>query len=202
VMSRGNPTFFDIGANIGAYTLIASEIPNALVVSIEPHPYTFSLLQQNIELNSRDNVMCLNIAVSNIEGTVQFSDYSEASINRVLRPGELESQSLSVPCRRIDDVCHGIRMEPDVVKIDVEGHEQHVLEGFGNLIGKAQIIFIERGESPELRWILQAAGYNGPWFVHFKHKTFSKSTQMRAEDPIYVLQGFMTELVQMNFVFD
>jgi FkbM family methyltransferase len=201
VMSRGNCTFFDIGANIGAYSLIASEFPHTFVVAIEPHPSTFLLLRQNIELNFRDNVLCLNIALSDFGGTVLFSDYSEASINRVLKPGESEPKCLSVSCQRLDDVCLGLQMEPDFVKIDVEGHEQHVLEGFGNLFGKAKMIFIERGENLELRGILQSAGYNGPWFIHFKDKNFSKSTRTRAEDPIYIQPDFMSELIRLHFIF-
>jgi FkbM family methyltransferase len=201
VMSRGTPTFFDVGANIGAYTLLASEFPNTFVVAIEPHPSTFSLLKQNIDLNSRDNVICMNIAFSDSEGIVLFSDYSESSINRILKPGEMESKSICVACQRFDEVCLGLQMEPNFIKIDVEGHEQHVLEGFGSLIDKAKMIFIERGEYPELRSILQCAGYNGPWFVHFRNKTFLKSTQTRAEDPIYIRPDFMAELVNLNFVF-
>lgn len=200
VMSHGNPTFFDIGANIGAYTLLASEFPNAFVVALEPHPATFSLLKQNIELNARDNVFCLNIAVSDAEGSVLFSDYSELAINRVLMPDETESKSLSVSCQRIDEVCLNLQIEPDFVKIDVEGHEQQVLEGFGCLAGKAKMVFIERGECPELRSILQTAGYNGPWFVHFKNKTFSKLPQTRREDPVYIEPQYVSELRAMNFI--
>jgi FkbM family methyltransferase len=199
MMSRGNPTFFDIGANIGAYTLLASEFPNAFVVALEPHPSTFSLLKQNIELNFRDNVLCLNIAVSDTEGSLLFSDFSELAINRVLMPGEMEPKSLSVICQRLDEICLGLQMEPDFVKIDVEGHEQQVLEGFGSLAGKAKMIFIERGDTPELRSILQGAGYNGPWFVHFKNRTLSKSTQTRREDPIYIEQQYVSELRAMSF---
>lgn len=201
VLSRGHYRFFDIGANIGVYTLLASEFPNAFVIAIEPHPSTFSLLKQNIELNARNNVMCLNIAVSDASGTLSFTDYSESTLNRVLKPGEMQQKRLCVPCLRFDEVCLDLEMEPDLVKIDVEGHERSVLEGFGNLIGLAQMIFIEHGVSPELRGILQSAGYNGPWFVHFKNKVFSKSAQSRPEDPIYLKPNFINELVKLDFVF-
>src|SRR5579862_3264367 len=45
VLSQGQNTFFDIGANIGSYTLIASEAPDTQVISIEPHPASFVLLR-------------------------------------------------------------------------------------------------------------------------------------------------------------
>src|SRR5579862_4517451 len=62
VLCKGEDTFFDIGANIGTYTLIASECADSEVVSIEPHPQTFALLKRNVELNARKNVICLNLA--------------------------------------------------------------------------------------------------------------------------------------------
>jgi FkbM family methyltransferase len=200
VMSQGNPTFFDIGANIGAYTLIASEFPNVLVVSIEPHPHTFSLLNRNVELNSRSNVTCLNIAVSKADGVVFFSDYSESCLNRVLKPEEMESKSLRVACQRIDEVCLGLKLEPDFVKIDVEGHEPHVLEGFGNLIGKTKMFFIERGERPEISVFLEDAGYSGPWFFHYKQNRMRKDKQPREEDSIYIELQYLAELKRMGIV--
>src|SRR5215472_13101794 len=45
--------FIDIGANIGSYTLVASEQPSARVLSIEPHPLTFAHLERNIARNRR-----------------------------------------------------------------------------------------------------------------------------------------------------
>jgi FkbM family methyltransferase len=198
VMSRGNPIFFDIGANIGAYSLIASEIPTASVVSIEPHPYTFSLLKRNIELNSRGNVICLNIAVSDSDGSLLFSDFSESCLNRVLKPEEMNSRSLRVACQRIDEVCLGLKTVPDFVKIDVEGHEPYVLQGFGNLIGKTRMFFIERGERPQIRTFLQGAGYSGPCFFHFKKNRMGKDKQSREEDSIYVELQYLPELKRMG----
>jgi FkbM family methyltransferase len=198
VMSRGNSTFFDIGANIGAYTLIASEIPAASVVSIEPHPYTFSLLKQNIELNLRSNVICLNIAVSDTDGPVLFSDYSESCVNRVLKPEETEPQSFRVQCQRIDEVCAGLKTRPDFVKIDVEGHELHVLEGFGKRIGETKMFFIERGERAEVRNLLQTAEFSGPWFFHCKQKRMRKNKQAREEDSVYVGSQYLPELRELG----
>ncbi|HTC61941.1 MAG TPA: FkbM family methyltransferase [Candidatus Saccharimonadales bacterium] len=200
VMSLGNYTFFDIGANIGAYTLIASEISHASVVSIEPHPYTFSLLKRNVEINSRNNVICLNVAVSDADGAVLFSDYSESCLNRVLKPEEIEPQSLRVACQRIDEVCIGLKTEPDFVKIDVEGHEPRVLAGFGNLIGKTKLFFIERGERPEIRTFLEDAGYSGPWFFHLKQNLMRKDKQPREEDSIYIAPQYLPELKAVGIV--
>src|SRR5437016_9206062 len=49
-------TFVDVGANIGTYTLVASEVPTARVISVEPHPGTFIQLVDNVRRNGRGNV--------------------------------------------------------------------------------------------------------------------------------------------------
>jgi FkbM family methyltransferase len=199
-LSFGGSTFFDIGANIGTYTLISSELPYAQVVSIEPHPTTFVLLRLNVELNARENVLCLNLALSDIEGELPLSDYFHSELNRILKPGEGAGGDLCVPARRFDAICREIDLCPDFIKIDVEGSEQSVLEGFGAYLGEAKAIFIERGEAPELQRMLQSAGYNGPWFCHFRRRVLSKRKQARPEDPIYLGQNFLSQLKEMEFV--
>jgi FkbM family methyltransferase len=200
VLSRVRGTFFDVGANIGVYTLIGSESQNTQVVSIEPHPGTFALLKLNVELNSRSNVLCLNLALSSEPGQVRLSDYQESAINRVVTPGDGESRTLSVTAQRFDQLCSDLDLDPDFIKIDVEGHEETLLQGFGNRLGEAKLICIERGETPDLRGLLQSAGYSGPWYCQFKKRRLSKRKQARPEDPIYVGQSFLRDLREMNFV--
>jgi FkbM family methyltransferase len=198
ILSSVHGTFFDVGANIGAYTLIASESPNTHVVSIEPHPSTFALLQLNVELNARRNVLCLNLALSDNDGDAPLSDYSESAINRVLKPGETEEPNLLVPCRRLDTLCYELGLAPTFLKIDVEGYEEAVLEGFGELASDAKLIFIERGDCLELRSVLQHAGQNGPWFFHFRQRRFSKERQARPEDPVYFSPDFIFTLRELG----
>ena len=44
--------FWDIGANVGAYSLIAARVTKATVLAFEPSAQTFSLLVKNVELNN------------------------------------------------------------------------------------------------------------------------------------------------------
>ncbi len=50
LLAHWGGVFVDVGANIGSYTLVASEIRRARVISIEANPRTFAILQQNIQL--------------------------------------------------------------------------------------------------------------------------------------------------------
>jgi FkbM family methyltransferase len=198
LLSRGKNTFFDIGANIGSYTLIASEVADATVVSIEPHPETFALLEQNVRRNGRDNVVCLKVALSGEEGEVRFTSDSESSTNRVVQAEENGEGKLRVPCRRLDAVCRELKLVPDLIKIDVEGYEVAVLKGFGEFTNAAKLIFIEGGERAKVRSWMDAAGYSGPWFPHFKRKLLSKEKQGRPEDPVFVHKEFLRALHGMN----
>ncbi|GAH51067.1 unnamed protein product, partial [marine sediment metagenome] len=58
-----NSVFFDVGANIGSYALIASEQAGR-VVCFEPNPTAFRCLCENLSLNGRDNVNAINCAIS------------------------------------------------------------------------------------------------------------------------------------------
>jgi FkbM family methyltransferase len=199
VLGRGESTFVDVGANIGSYTLIAAELPNVRVVSIEPHPATFALLAQNVHLNGRSNVKCLNLALSAWDAETHFTDEAESSLNRIVSGENEEGGRLRVPCRRLDGLCRDLNFTPEFIKIDVEGQECAVLDGFGNHKSSAKIIFIEGGENPDVQRWMEAAGYSGPWFSHFNRRILSGERQKRPEDPVYVRRDFLPELKRMNF---
>ena len=199
LLARGENTFFDIGANIGTYTLVASECPDACVISIEPHPATFELLEQNVRRNTRSNVHCLNLALSDRDGYVSLSDRPESAINRILKSDEIAEKHVHVPCRRFDGLCLELGLRPDFIKIDVEGYEKEVVEGFGMLMGAAKLMFIENGERDDVRRLMQSSGYSGPWYCHFRRGVLSKERQPRTEDPIYLGPDFVPTLRGMNF---
>jgi FkbM family methyltransferase len=194
LLSSGNPTFVDIGANIGSYSLIASEAPNAKVVSIEPHPRTFGALLENIKRNERHNVTCLNLAISRLEGVLELTDLGESSINRIVSSRAVRSGTLQVLAKPFHAVCDEFGIHPDFIKIDVEGHERAVLDGFGELQSRVKVILIEGGEGPAVRNWMHLAGFEGPFFFEFKKHQLGVRKQERPEDPIYVHGNFIPQL--------
>jgi len=198
VLSAGPAAFVDVGANIGSYTLVASEVTTASVFSIEPHPATFAMLLRNVNRNRRTNVTCLNVALSDCEGQVLFTDRAGSSVNRVLGSSENGETFLPVPCRTLDSACREFGIQPDIVKVDVEGHEGQVLAGFRQFLPRTKLVLIEGGEQPNTRSILNAVGFLGPVYFHFTRSAFLPFRQRRAEDPVYVNQRHLEEFKGMG----
>lgn len=194
LLSKGNRTFVDVGANIGSYSLIASETANAKVVSIEPHPRTFGALVENIRKNKRQNVTCLNLAISRQESVLELTDLRESSINRIISSREAPVPTMRVQAKPFHAICKELGIAPDFIKIDVEGHEREVLDGFGEWESPAKIIFIEGGEGASVRGWMYRAGFEGPYFFQFKRYQLGAEKQARLEDPIYVHKSFLPQL--------
>ena len=107
--------FYDIGANIGAYTLYAAKARSVPVVAFEPNPFSYRVLVHNFHLNAiTDRVLPLCLAAGG--------------------PDE-NGIGLQVLAFRLDDLAaiEGIPA-PTHVKIDVDGIEAAILEGAKSLL--------------------------------------------------------------------
>ncbi len=144
--------FADIGANVGSYTVLAGGVIGATCVSFEPVPSTFVTLKKNIEINKLSNrVTALNIGLGATKGSVLFTK-SFDTVNHVIAQSNNESTdgAIEVAIETLDDVLtdKGI---PALIKIDVEGFEQEVLNGAVGTLGNPQLkaIIIELNGSGE-----------------------------------------------------
>lgn len=190
---RPGRLMFDVGANIGAYALLASEPPAARVFAFEPHPATFGLLRRNLDLNQRANVTPFNLALGAHDGGVTFSDAPGSALNCIV--ADAASGAIRVACARAETVCRRHGFVPDVVKIDVEGFEYDVLKGFGGLLGRVELVLVElnglsdaraRGAA-EIHRLLAAHGFSGPFACDFARRRFVPHGRMRRrEDAIYL----------------
>jgi FkbM family methyltransferase len=129
---RQHDTFFDVGANVGSYTLLASSVCKAKSIAFEPVPSTFNILKQNIEINHIDNLVHLeNKGVGKEKGVLKFSA-SEDTTNHVIANNEFESNIIQVPIVSLNDYYNTDK--PSLIKIDVEGFETEVLNGADTLL--------------------------------------------------------------------
>ncbi len=189
---RHGGCFVDVGANIGAYTLVASESPAAQIVAFEPHPATFSRLQANVARNSRPNVELVCAAVGNQRGTIAITDTPGSSTTHITASDE--PRSLTVQMLRLDDFLLDRGLHPTLIKIDVEGFEGEVLEGLGARIGDVQILLVEingLGEqraqgATSLTSMLRRSGFVGPLFYDSGTCSFSHHPVHEGEDPTFL----------------
>lgn len=141
-------TVMDIGANIGYFSAVMARRvgPTGRVYSFEPVPATFRQLGIGQKFNHLDQMTPLNLALGNENGTVQIhydpSMMGSASIHSHM--SDAQPMSADVEVRRLDDLwASGEVTEPDLIKIDVEGHEYAVFDGARKLLtqAKPQIVF-------------------------------------------------------------
>jgi len=123
---RPNDLFIDIGANVGAYTILASSEINAKTIAIEPVPSTFRNLIDNISINQmQEKVKALNIGLGSRNGKLQFTK-SFDTVNHVAT--ENETDTIEVDISTLDSILL-TETTPALLKIDVEGFETEVLNG-------------------------------------------------------------------------
>lgn len=149
-------TFFDIGAHIGYYTLLASYIvgERGQVHSFEPTPSTFKILKLNC--SKKPNVILNNFAVASRKTTLIINDYGirYSAYNSLYNPrlpeniiSKLNPKKYEIQAISIDEYVEENRIKPDFIKIDAESAEYEILLGMKQTIEKFHpIITIEVGD--------------------------------------------------------
>jgi FkbM family methyltransferase len=131
---RSQPVF-DIGANIGIFSMTAVACLDATVVGFEPTP---AIADRFLALTRLNDLACRvePMALGARTGTamLHLSDRSDSSNS--LRAGFRPThQSVEVPVERLDDYCARTGLRPGVMKVDTESTEPDVLRGGLGLLG-------------------------------------------------------------------
>lgn len=145
-------TIIDIGANEGQFSdKIRTLFPNALIYAFEPLPEAFSRLQKNFDTDTR--LRAFNIALGESEGEIRFYENQYSQSSSALEPGEglaknfsfaKEVKEINVQVDTLDRVLQSEKTElPLLVKVDVQGYEDHVLKGGIRTLKEASVILCE-----------------------------------------------------------
>lgn len=129
-------TVLDVGANEGDWTALArAALPSAVVHALEPLPATFDALRARF--GDDDHVRLHCAAMSSEVGTRDLWIGSHSTVNSLTAPtdGGADARRVPVAVTSGEHLCAEERIATvDLLKIDVEGHEMEVLEGFRSLI--------------------------------------------------------------------
>ena len=131
-------TVLDVGANIGNFTMLSSQLfTKAKIFSFEPIPFTFSILQKNI--GKQKNIKIFNKAVGEKTGSQLMSfDEDSSGLSRFSNKGT------EVNVTSLDDFIKEEKISTiDLLKIDTETFETHVLKGAKDALARTKFICIE-----------------------------------------------------------
>jgi FkbM family methyltransferase len=147
-------TFFDVGAHYGWMSLAACHRVGAKgkVVAFEPSPPLLECLQYNKEANGFQQLDIVSKAVSQSDGqlvTLYVANGGNSFLNSLFdHPMELvagvpeQKETIEVQTVTLDEFSKTRKLQPDLVKIDVEGAELLVLRGCRRMLAEYRPRFI------------------------------------------------------------
>lgn len=147
---KDGDVFFDIGANIGIYSLLAKSLYKEIkVFSFEPFLKNFNRLNQNIELNHFEGMHTFPIALSNSNKISYFyskdtrSGASGGQIDKNVdehgNEFKIENKQ-SILTIKLDELIKTFNLPyPNYVKIDVDGVEDLILEGMSEVLKNSNL---------------------------------------------------------------
>ena len=145
-------TIFDVGANIGSYSLLARKInKKCLIFAFEPVPDTFINLQKNV---SNQNIKTFNFALGSDMREEKMIVSKDSKLSTLLLENshlsnKRESHYVSVKIITGDEFLktNNELIEISLLKIDTEGYESEVLKGFREIISRINVIQFEYGKA-------------------------------------------------------
>jgi FkbM family methyltransferase len=175
-------SFVDVGANWGYFTLLAASLvgPTGRVLSLEPDPRLFPILQENVRRGELNQVTVLQVAAAHEPGTLMLAGYAEDGgnfgVSRIVANSGEEHQVFQVRSDSLDRILHPQGFSSvDLLKMDIEGAEAFAIAGLENSLAEKKIKRLvlelhpaqlaEHGSSiTAIVQILQNAGYRA-WTI-------------------------------------
>ena len=207
-MADKNPGYLiDIGANIGTVCIpLVRDSVFRRALAFEPEPRNFGYLTRNIEQNAlSDRVLPFQIALSATSGEVEFELCPENRGDHRVRLSapltdynyfhERERSVIKVPARTLDEMLGSLEIgteEINMLWMDVQGHEGHILRGGQSLIASGLPLVFEFWP-----YGLQSAGVDLEWFVDFISGRFTQLWDLESDKPEAKPVSYIHELCQL-----
>lgn len=145
---RPGQVFYDVGANVGFYTLLGARRvgPAGRVVAFEPVPSNVAALRRHVALNDITNVTVVQAAVGAEPGLARFAMGASNSMGRLAGDGEVVVDVVAIDAL----VASGAVPPPQVIKIDVEGFAGDVLAGAARVLeAERPVLFLALHDEEE-----------------------------------------------------
>jgi FkbM family methyltransferase len=163
---RPGDVFYDIGANVGSYSLIAAAL-RLRVVAFEPGYASYAALCDNIVLNRRESTITpLPAVLAERTGlaTLGYSDVVAGAAEHTLDPAGEAAYRQPVLAYRLDDLVDQFGLPPPaLLKVDVDGAEASVLAGGVRTLAeeglRSVLVEIDRRRGDDVVRALSAAGF-------------------------------------------
>lgn len=193
--ARDGDTFFDIGANVGLYSIaFAQKCPNSTICAFEPIRTTWDELNRNILLNGV-SVKTYNIGLGEGKGRADFyfdKAATGATSGAPLGAG-FETEIVTGSVEPLDAFIH---LKPSILKCDVEGAELMVFKGGAKTIETCLPVI----QCEMLRKWAKRFNYHPNQIIAFMEALGYKCFSLENDRLVYFSE-MTEETVQTNFYF-
>jgi len=164
-----NSVFWDVGANVGIYSLYAARRGDTRVVAFEPAAVNYFLLAANCEANKLDRqVECLLVGLGDKRAVARFdvSQFSPAGSFSVRKADGLRHAQQAALVVSMDELIEGYELPcPNYIKIDAPGMSEAVVAGGMRMLQRPEVreVHIELREQsrggPRIIEMLERSGF-------------------------------------------
>ena len=171
----GNPIVLDMGANIGLFSLaVFRQNQGSRVIALEPAPDTFALLEKTRKLNPSLDWHIHQLALFASSGWVEFSTEG-FSTGRRISAGQT-GKTTRVSSVTLDDLARTESLPPtiDLLKLDIEGAEEAVLESSTDFLRRVKCVVIELHDNVNHGHCLELLRGVFPWIYRVTGRQSSK----------------------------
>lgn len=140
---------FDIGGNIGWFSLILNRIAsetNVDIFSFEPDPTNFALLEENIRLNKAACVSPVQAAVAQESGKMTLHLFGKSNRGRHSLLAIHEGETIEIDTVTLDEFWQERALgdrAPKFIKMDIEGFELMALKGATSVLQRCPLVMLE-----------------------------------------------------------
>ena len=174
---KTNSVIYDIGANVGVYSIYAAAMRDCRVMSFEPSFLNLELLFRNIQTNNlQDKITIVPLSLSNKSQIENFymqegdniwgGAHNSSGSNKSQDGTDMQKfKTSSQIALSLDDLVNIFNLPtPSHIKIDVDGLEDRVLQGGLNTFGNTKSILIEidaknTDQNREIQGVLSNLGF-------------------------------------------